>query len=98
MILVTANMTVIAQKRDEFLAIVRDLIKSSQAENGCISYRIYEDPDMPSSFVFIEEWDSQQILDQHFQEPHFKAFSQQLDNFVAGEPQVKVYNVTGSHT
>jgi quinol monooxygenase YgiN len=94
MILVTANMTVMAEKRDEFLAIVRDLVKSSLAENGCISYRIYEDPEFPSSFVFIEEWDNQQILDQHFEEPHFKAFSQQLGSFVAGEPKVKVYNVT----
>jgi quinol monooxygenase YgiN len=93
MILVIARLTGVAEKRDEFLAVVSGLIKGSQAEQGCISYRFYENPEVPNDFVFIEEWESQAILDRHHTEPHFKAFADKIGTFLVGEPEVKSHDV-----
>ncbi|GGF93139.1 putative quinol monooxygenase [Paenibacillus abyssi] len=96
MIVVTAIIKIKEEKRNEFLAGVQDLITSSQEEKGCISYRMYEDTEIRNAFLFLEEWESQEILDLHHQEPHFKAFSETLDDFLAAAPEVKVHEVSGT--
>jgi quinol monooxygenase YgiN len=82
------------ERREHFLAAVSPLSKASNEEPGCISYRFYEDPLAPNDFVFIEEWESQEILDRHEQTPHFQSFARVLPDLVAREPEVSIYEVS----
>jgi quinol monooxygenase YgiN len=96
MILCTARMWGKAEKRDEFLAVIGPLVKASNEESGCISYRFYEDPLAPNEFIFVEEWESQESLDLHLKEPHFEDFARQLPGFLQRDPEVKLYEVAGT--
>jgi quinol monooxygenase YgiN len=94
MIVVTARIWGKAEKREDFLAVIGPLVKASNEEAGCISYRFYEDPLVPNDFIFVEEWESQESLDLHNKEPHFEAFARALPELVTRDPDVKVFEVT----
>jgi quinol monooxygenase YgiN len=65
--------------RDAALACVAP----TRAESGNDMYVLHRDTKNPSLFVFIEEWKSEQALDEHLQTPHFKTLAQALDGKLA---------------
>lgn len=95
MIIVTARVTLKPGERETFLSAVSEITPPSRAEPGCISYHCYADPFSEHDFLFVEEWESQEALDAHFETAHFIAFSKILGGCTVGSPIVKVYHVNG---
>ncbi|MFB5190937.1 putative quinol monooxygenase [Alicyclobacillus fastidiosus] len=93
MLIVHARLTGKADKRNELLALVESLAKSSRREEGCQSYRFYEDTEVPNDFLFVEQWESQDALDRHAQQPHFASFQEKVAHLVTAPPDIRAYQV-----
>lgn len=59
------------------------MIAPSVAEEGCLGYQPYADPNRADRMVIVEEWVSAAALDHHFSLPHFTHVAQVLDEILA---------------
>lgn len=53
---------------------LQGLVAPTLKEKGCIKYDLHQDQKDPSVFIFLEEWDSQEDLNNHSVSAHVKAF------------------------
>lgn len=65
--------------REESVLDVRaalvDLAAATRAEDGCVSYELFESRTAPGTFVTVEAWRAQEDLDAHLASAHVaKAF------------------------
>jgi len=88
-----AQVFIKAEKIDNFLAMTNDLIEKSRAEEGCISYCLYQDPKDNSKFFFFEEWKNQAAVDFHFATEHFVKFGETLNDCSSEPAIITVYSV-----
>jgi quinol monooxygenase YgiN len=65
------------------------MIEPSLAEPGCLEYRPLVDPGQPGAMVIIEEWTSEDALEEHFATPHFNRVAE-----VLGEILVEPFTAT----
>lgn len=95
MIIIHAFIKVKPIYRDRFLELADDVMKGSKAEEGNISYHLYEDTKEDNTFVMVEEWKDQDAVKFHFQTDHFKSFKDNSEELLAGPNRVEVYDVSG---
>ena len=69
MIKVIAKFTVKADSIDTFKTITAKMIEPTRAEAGCLDYKLYQDQNDPTLFIFVEEWESGAALDAHLNSP-----------------------------
>ena len=85
-----------APRRDELIRIAQAVARASRAEEGCLSYRIYEDSEIENEFVFVEEWESQEALQRHFGTPHIAEFMAAVPGAVVAAPDVKFHTIAST--
>jgi quinol monooxygenase YgiN len=96
MIVVIGRVKSDADKRDALLRIGTAVAAASRAEPGCISYRLYEDTEIENEFVFVEEWESEDALQQHFTTSHIRDFMQAILGAIVAPPDVKFHTIASS--
>jgi quinol monooxygenase YgiN len=62
------------QKRDELLATLREFVKPTRAEAGCVEYHLHVSNDDPNLFILYENWESKLELDTHLKTELLTAF------------------------
>ena len=86
MICVIANLETAAGRRDDLLAIFRDLVPQVRAEKGCIEY--FPTIDVAASFgtsvrqnvlTVVEKWESLAALEAHNRMPHMADFRKRAE-------------------
>lgn len=82
------------EHRDAALEAACAMLAPSQAEEGCITYNFWEDPNEANSFIFFEEWESRAHLDAHFETNHFKNFVELYEGYLSEPFQVRAYEVS----
>jgi quinol monooxygenase YgiN len=97
----TARITVIARikarpgmeerVRQELLK----LLGPTRAEKGCINYDMHEAVDDPSSFLFHENWASEDDLQRHLQTPHLRHWFAQSTTLLAGPVEISRWTRVG---
>jgi quinol monooxygenase YgiN len=92
MIIIHAYFKVDPKKREQFLEQAKRVAASSQAEEGNISYSVFEDPEKPSEFVFLEKWKDQAAVQQHEETRGFQVFVSQLPNYLLEPLKVDLFN------
>ncbi len=96
MIVVVGRVSTDAGKRDELVRIGEKVAAASRAEPGCINYRLYEATDLDNQFVFVEEWESDDALKQHFATSHIAEFMQAIPGAITAPPDVKFHTISSS--
>jgi quinol monooxygenase YgiN len=96
MIVVVGRVQTDSDKRDALIRVGQAVAKASREEPGCISYRVYEDTELPNEFVFVEEWDSSESLRQHFATPHIGEFMQAIPAAIVAPPDVKFHTIAST--
>jgi quinol monooxygenase YgiN len=96
MIVVVGRVVTDAVKRAQLLEVAHEVAAASRAEAGCISYRIYEDTERPNEFVFVEEWEGEGALQQHFGTPHIASFMRAIQATITAPPDVKFHAIAGT--
>ncbi len=74
MIIIHAKMKVNPEAEAEFLESVQELIESSRAEAGNVSYKLLKDTDENNSYLMVEQWKDQEAVGAHNASSHFQAF------------------------
>ncbi|UFN46819.1 antibiotic biosynthesis monooxygenase [Roseomonas sp. OT10] len=54
-------------------AVLQAAVAPTEAEAGCLEYRLHEDLAQPGHFVFVEEWESAETLAAHGRTAHIAA-------------------------
>ncbi|WP_102349276.1 putative quinol monooxygenase [Bacillus sp. Marseille-P3661] len=97
MMIIHAHIQVNPEHRDEFLEEVKIVIKHSQAEEGNISYQLFEHITEPNTFVMVEEWQDQAAIDYHFGTGHYKAYKQKTGGLLLKPALVKIFETTAKN-
>jgi len=96
MIVVVGRVITDADRREALIAVGQAVAAVSRAEAGCISYRLYQDTERENEFVFVEEWDSDEALKEHFTTPHLRDFLQAVSATLVAPPDVKFHTIASS--
>jgi len=84
-----AKVTVIARvvaKKEAIAAVKTELLKligPTRNEAGCQEYRLHQDNEDPSLFIFYENWESAACLEQHLNSAHFREYIDAVDGKIA---------------
>ncbi|GAE25157.1 hypothetical protein JCM9140_1134 [Halalkalibacter wakoensis JCM 9140] len=89
MIVIHAYFDIKPEKRERFLEQIQPLIKSSKAEEGNITYHLYEDTKIPTKFIMVEEWKDEAAVEFHNNTDEFIHFGSISSEFFVNP--VKVY-------
>lgn len=90
--IITAHKSIKAEKMAEFIEFTRPIIAASRAEEGCISYTLYQDPSDSTKFMFYEQWKDQAAIDYHFSTEHFKLSGSRGAEFEAAPTVLTIYD------
>jgi quinol monooxygenase YgiN len=93
MIIIAGTAQVRPEKREAAVAAALKMAQATQAENGCLAYNFYADLEAATTFFVFEVWENEAALTQHFETPHMAEFRQQLPDLLAGEMDIKRYDV-----
>ncbi len=96
MIVVVGRVRTDADKREQLIKLGQAVALASRAEPGCISYRLYEDTEAENDFVFVEEWETDQALRQHFTTSHIAAFMKEIPATIVASPDVQFHTISSS--
>ena len=96
MIVVVGRVRTDADKREALVRLGQTVAAASRAEAGCLSYRLYEDTEIENEFVFVEEWESSEALQEHFATSHVKEFLQAIPATIVAPPDVKFHTIASS--
>lgn len=96
MIVVVGRVQTDAGRRAELVRIGQAVAAASRLEPGCISYRVYQDTENEDDFVFVEEWESDVALQQHFATSHVAEFLQAIQATLVAAPDVKFHTIASS--
>lgn len=78
----------------ELLALSREHVARSRAEQGCISHAVHLDPENPDRLAFVEEWQDLQALRQHFRVPASREFAKAAALLASEQPKITIYEAT----
>ena len=67
MITIRINLVARHGKQHELMQSIRALKHKIGSEQGCVSCRVYQDPDNPVEFVIFEQWDSEEEAYAHLE-------------------------------
>ena len=88
---ITARITVQPDAAEQFLSYAGVIVAASNLEEGCLVYKLYREVGKPSSFIFYEEYVSQEAIDFHNSTSHFKTFISQITPILAESPVIEVF-------
>jgi len=85
-----AEVTVVARikaKPDAVEQVRKEAMKlippTRNNDEGCNCYDLYQDNSDPTLFYFLEEWESNELLDKHLETEHLKAFGEATEGLIA---------------
>jgi quinol monooxygenase YgiN len=90
---VVARVVAFPDKVEQVKSVLIKIIEPTRQEEGCITYELLQNHEDPTDFTFVEEWESQALLDIHLASAHIAEAESQLDGLVAAEPDIRVYRL-----
>lgn len=93
----TSRISVVAQvkakpgKEDALRSALLAMVAPSRLDAGCLGYDLHESPEAPGQFMFYENWESKELLDNHLKQPHLTAFFARLPELVDGAPELTIW-------
>lgn len=92
--IINASFFIKEEKREEFLTDIKELIKSTLQEKGCIAYHLYESIEEANAFIMVESWENQQAIDNHNQNPLLHKLGQNLAEYSSKEPVLLISDLS----
>ena len=77
--------------KEKVIEFAQDLIAKSKAEDGNVDYNLFENTG-DGSLMFVEQWESKEILGAHLQTEHFLNFGANIDGLLADELEINVFD------
>jgi len=93
MILVSGEVEIRPEHRDEAVDLARWMMAETARETGCLTYRFYADLENPDRIRVFELWESQSALDAHIASEHMAEFNRRLPEMLAAAPDIRRYEI-----
>ncbi|MCU0547444.1 MAG: antibiotic biosynthesis monooxygenase [Oscillatoriaceae cyanobacterium Prado104] len=90
---VVARLTAIPDKVEELKSLLLSVIEPTRREGGCIKYELFQSQANPADFTFIEEWESEELLQIHLASTHIQAALSQLEGLAVASPDICRYQL-----
>jgi len=94
MIVLHATFPIDPDHREEALELADALVDESNEEDGMIDYRATTDVQDENVLRFFEQYEDQAAFEAHSQTDHFQRFEERLPDLLAGEPEVRRFEVS----
>jgi quinol monooxygenase YgiN len=98
MILVDARCTILPERQGDFVRVAQEVIALVQRETGCIRYELAADVCGSGIFHFIEEWESQELLDEHLVQSHMQDYFAKTAPWHAAPTRLTLYEILSSRS
>ena len=92
MIHILASFKVKNDKLSDFISLCNELIEKSRKEKGCISYHLQQNTEKENHLVFVEEWESNEAIEQHTASRHFTRIVPLLVKMCESAPIIQTFN------
>jgi quinol monooxygenase YgiN len=89
-IYVVATLSVKPEMRAELIEAAKTCIAETHKEAGNIAYDMHESVTDPSKMVFVEQWDSAEVLAPHGKREHMRAFGRIAVKCLAAPPKIEI--------
>ncbi len=76
---------------EKIVEFAQDLIENTKKEEGNIDYNLYSNT-ADGTLLFVEQWESKEILGSHLQTEHFLRFGANIQDLVAAELAIDVFD------
>ena len=96
MIVVIARWRPKEGRREELLAVLREVQEASRADAGCLNYGYYSEVADPDSFIAVEEWRDEEALREHLRTPHVAKLVASLPRMVDGVPEIASHEIAAT--
>jgi quinol monooxygenase YgiN len=96
MVIVIARVRPRPDRRDELLALLREVQEASRGDDGCLNYGYYAEIADPDALIAVEEWRDQDALANHLRQPHVARLVQALPDLIAAPPEIAAHEVAAS--
>lgn len=90
---VVARLSAFPDRIDELKTLLLSLIEPTRQEAGCLQYELLQNRADPTDFTFVEEWESDALLDQHLASTHIQAAVAKVPELVAEGPDIRRYDL-----
>ncbi|MCQ2971286.1 MAG: antibiotic biosynthesis monooxygenase [archaeon] len=77
--------------KNGIIEFAQDLIKKSKEESGNIDYNLFVNTD-DNTLLFVEQWDSVEILKNHLKTEHFIKFGENISDLVVSDLEINVFD------
>ncbi len=95
--IISAEFTIKDEYRADLVKLVLELTPLSQSESDCISYSFFEDLMQSGCFLFFERWKSREAINQHFEKPYFKKFTEAIQ-IMTEKASIEIHEVASTET
>lgn len=95
MIVVHGRFPIRPDAADRFRALLPELIANTRRDEGCLSYECLESTETPGEFLFVEQWESAEMLAKHLAAEHLATATAALPGLLAGEPSIVAFDSEG---
>jgi quinol monooxygenase YgiN len=85
--------TVEADRVDDFLAALDEVLPHSAAEEGIIRFEVFRSKENPRAFTIVDLYRDKEAYDSHGRTPHIARLGVALAGCFAGEPGLGVYEL-----
>lgn len=89
--IVIARLSVQKQNIEQFLEKAKIMVQKSNAEKGCLTYRLFQEIDASAEFIFYETYINQEAVDIHNTSEHFKEFLSFASSILTKEPSIEIF-------
>lgn len=79
---------------ETFITAAKSIVESSNNEEGCISYELFQSPYEKTTFIFVEFYKNQAAIDFHFSTSYFKEFGQKIGEIIERPSEIKIFSAS----
>jgi quinol monooxygenase YgiN len=90
---VVARVIARPEKVEQVKSILTKLVEATRQEEGCITYELLQNHQDVTDFTFVEEWESQALLEAHLASAHIAQAKSQLEGAIVAEPDIRLYRL-----
>ncbi len=98
---VIAHLIALPEKVEELKSLLLSIIEPTRQESGCIKYELLQNNNDPTDFTFVEEWESNDLLDAHLDDlldahlasAHIQEGLRKLEGIAAAPPDIRRYQL-----
>ncbi|MEX6625422.1 putative quinol monooxygenase [Tenacibaculum salmonis] len=88
---IVAQISINKKFETKFLNLAATIVTKSNAEEGCITYRLHKDIYNENAYLFYEEYLNETAVDFHNSSSHFNVFIDEISSMLLKEPVINIY-------